>query len=168
MMAETASLVIPVENKPIVPMDIKQEADQQPLANQSLPKKLRLRKRGQFLRLQRVGRRVYTTHLIAYIAPNKGRATRLGLTVSKKVGKAYLRNRIKRILREAFRRSHLRSTNGFDISVIARKERPPSQLNILIKEMNQLAHNADRILQDRWIDHKKPKNRKQKPSNTNT
>lgn len=168
MTTDTASSVVPINDESIVLKDMKQEANQRRSSDQCLPKRLRLRKRGQFLHAQRVGSRVYTTHLIAYIAPNKGRATRLGLTVSKKVGKAHIRNRIKRILREAFRRSHLRSTSGFDVSIIARKERPPSQLNSLITEMNQLAHNADRILQDRWTKHKKHRTNKQKPSNTNT
>ena len=161
MTTDTASSISSVQSDIVDSIQVKQEAVHTRLINQSFPKRLRLRKRGQFLRVQRIGRRVYTPHLIAYISPNNGRATRLGITVSKKVGKAYLRNRVKRILREAFRRSILRSTNGFDLSVIARKERPPTHLNTLINELNQLAKGADRNLQDRRL------KKKHKPRSSN-
>ena len=105
----------------------------------SYPRRLRLRRRGQFLRVQRVGKRVYTQHLITYIALNSGQRTRLGVTVSKKMGKAHTRNYIKRLLRESFRQSEIRNSKGFDISVISRHERPPSHLETLIAEMNELA-----------------------------
>ena len=108
-------------------------------ANCSYPRRLRLRRRGQFLRVQRIGKRVYTRHLITYIALSSGQKTRLGVTVSKKMGKAHKRNYIKRLLRESFRQSELRNSKGFDISVISRHERPPSHLDTLIAEMNELA-----------------------------
>jgi ribonuclease P protein component len=46
----------------------------------------------------------------------------LGVTVSKKVGHAVERNRIKRILREFFRVKRHKITGFWDINIIARKE----------------------------------------------
>lgn len=105
----------------------------------SYPKRLRIRRRGHYLRIQRLGKRVYTQHLIAYLAKSAQHQTRFGVTVSKKMGKAHRRNFIKRLLREAFRHSDLRHSKGFDVSVISRQECPPLHLSEMIQEMNELA-----------------------------
>ena len=124
------------------------EVAEQILQPQGFPRRLRLRKRGQFLRAQRLGHRIHTPHLIVYLVSNRGQPTKIGLTVSKKCGKAHARNRIKRLLREAFRRSILRNEVGFDLSVIARKEQVPSDLNILINELNSIAHKSAKALEN--------------------
>jgi ribonuclease P protein component len=51
---------------------------------------------------------------------NRGCYSRLGLVVSKKVGNAITRNRIKRVIRESFRMSEQKSLCNFDVVVIAR------------------------------------------------
>jgi len=58
--------------------------------------------------------------LVVYVAPNDGDGVRVGITVSGRVGKAVVRNRVRRRLREALkaRREHLRP--GYDVLVIAR------------------------------------------------
>ena len=68
--------------------------------------------------------------------------------MSKKVGKAHRRNLVKRVLREAFRRSQLRQSIGFDISIIARQERAPLELEPIIKEMNQLAQKGLKLMSE--------------------
>ena len=52
---------------------------------------------------------------------NSGTESRLGITVSSKVGNSVVRNRVKRVVREAFRRNKKTFPVGFDILVIARK-----------------------------------------------
>ena len=49
------------------------------------------------------------------------RDTRIGITVSKKVGKAHQRNRVKRLVREAFRLNRCRLPKGLDVVLVAKK-----------------------------------------------
>ena len=72
--------------------------------------------------------RVYATkqvfidrELIVHAAPNGRRPTRLGLAISRKIGGAVRRNRIKRLMREAFRLNQHRFADGLDLVVIPRK-----------------------------------------------
>jgi ribonuclease P protein component len=83
----------------------------------------RLHRRTDFLNVRRLGIRAQTAHFVVYLAqlPNQTTA-RLGLAVSRQVGNAVVRNRIKRRLRESFRCA-LRPVAGPDgtIVVIARQ-----------------------------------------------
>jgi len=55
-------------------------------------------------------------------APNDLGITRLGITVSKKIGNAVKRNRIKRVIRELFRLNKNRFPVGYDIVIVARRD----------------------------------------------
>ena len=89
------------------------------------PKARRLRKRPEFLRVQRGGRRLVSRDLVVAYAPSDG-GVRVGFTVSKKVGNAVVRNRVKRILRDVMRRASpahsrpLDALTGIDLVLIAR------------------------------------------------
>lgn len=76
---------------------------------ETLPRRERLRRRGDFLRCYRRGRKRRGAHLTLYAHPNELGHPRLGITASRKVGKAVLRNRIKRRVREIYRRWSERS-----------------------------------------------------------
>ena len=67
-----------------------------------LPRQLRLRRSPDFRTVQRNGSKSVSRHLVVYWVPNPA-GCRFGLTVSRKVGKAVTRNRVKRLLREAIR-----------------------------------------------------------------
>ncbi len=92
------------------------------LRPQTLPKGARLRRRSEFLQVQRCGHRVRGASLILLVQKNGGSLARLGITISKKVGGAVLRNRVKRHLRVVFR--HLRHglPSDSDFLFIAREE----------------------------------------------
>jgi ribonuclease P protein component len=64
----------------------------------------RLRRRADYLRCYRTGRRRHGSIAIVYFVPNQLGSPRLGITASRKVGKAVVRQRIKRRIREVYRR----------------------------------------------------------------
>jgi ribonuclease P protein component len=82
----------------------------------------RLLKRSDFQRLYRSGKRIQNRLVIVYVSGNDLSRCRLGLTVTRKVGKAVARNRIKRIAREYFRQNRHIFKDYWDISLIAKRE----------------------------------------------
>lgn len=81
----------------------------------------RIRKKAEFDRAFRNGRRVTSPHFLFVISRRDDDApARLGLVVSRKAGNAVARNRIKRLCREAFRRKPERLPPGLDILVLPR------------------------------------------------
>jgi ribonuclease P protein component len=88
--------------------------------SRSFPKAARLRRRREFLTLQRDGRRRHSAHLVVIRGPAAGPISRLGVTVSTRVGNAVVRNRVKRLLREVFRTYREEIKSPTDIVVIAK------------------------------------------------
>lgn len=86
------------------------------------PKSVRLRKRREFLTLQRHGRRRHTPNFVILQAPSASSESRLGVTVSSRVGNAVVRNRVKRLVREIFRARRLALPGSLDIVVIAKPD----------------------------------------------
>lgn len=117
-------------------------------STESFPKVLRLLRRQDFRNTERRGTRRVTRHLVVIAKPNGFDFSRLGTTVSRKVGNAVVRNRWKRRLRELFRRNHASFPAGFDFVVIVRKvtdEREPvfdELRDELLRVMTQAAERA--------------------------
>lgn len=87
--------------------------------DQSFPREFRLTARRQFLKVYNSGRRRRSTLLTVFGYPNTVGHCRLGITVTRKVGCAVTRNRIKRLLREVFRRNRHELNAGLDLVVNA-------------------------------------------------
>ena len=80
----------------------------------------RLRRRKDFRHAYQRGKSLKSTNFILYYTPNITGAYRVGFSVSKKIGKAVVRNRVKRKLREAARLNPESFTAGWDYIFIAR------------------------------------------------
>ena len=97
-----------------------QEEDQK-VEKDSQDKKFKLlsvKLRRDFRRIYARGQKKYTSSLVIYVLFNREKKTRVGISVSKKIGCAVKRNRARRIIREAFR--NLKLDIGKDIVVVAK------------------------------------------------
>ena len=81
----------------------------------------RLKKSWEFQRVYKKGRKCWNAHFVIYVYPTQHSQPRLGITVSKKVGISVQRNRVKRLIREAFRRLKVELLPQYDIVVVGRK-----------------------------------------------
>jgi ribonuclease P protein component len=87
------------------------------------PGRMRLSRSADFDRVFRQGRSHAGRELVLYVFPRgEGDEARVGLSVSRKVGGAVERNRVKRLLREAFAIEGERLPAGTDAVVVARRE----------------------------------------------
>jgi ribonuclease P protein component len=88
----------------------------------SFDRSRRVRKRSEFQRIQSSSKRVTTRHFILLVAVQEAAApARLGLVVSRRIGGAVARNRVKRLCRECFRLSRALLPSGVDLVIIARQ-----------------------------------------------
>jgi ribonuclease P protein component len=72
--------------------------------SEALPKQKRLAKRREFLRVYDAGRKLFSRYAVLFFSANGLEHSRLGITATKKIGKANVRNRLKRWTREVYRR----------------------------------------------------------------
>jgi ribonuclease P protein component len=73
-----------------------------------------------FRRLYAKGRSAVQPAVVLYCRKNGGKVSRLGITVGTKVGKAVVRNRVRRRLREIYRLHETEFRSGWDLVVVAR------------------------------------------------
>ncbi len=105
------------------------------------------------LKLNHIFRRLYHTsgfadgYLVLYARKNRSDTNRVGITVSKKLGKAHIRNRIRRRLREVYRLNEGRFQSGWDIVVVARSRCVEAEFSSLAASYLSLAKKAG-ILRD--------------------
>jgi ribonuclease P protein component len=97
------------------------------------------------LKLNHIFRRLYATsghansYLVLYARKNRSATNRVGLTVSKKLGHAVVRNRIRRRLREVYRLNEEKFQPGWDIVVVARSRCVDAPFDQLTKAYLALA-----------------------------
>ena len=98
----------------------------------------RILKRSEFVELSETGRKVHTELFLALVTPGRTDRWRLGVTVSRRVGGAVQRTRIKRLVREYFRLHRHLLKGQFDINVIAKPavaDRPNPAVYLALQEL---------------------------------
>lgn len=100
------------------------------------------------LKLNHIFRRLYRTsgfadgYLVLYARKNRTHENRVGITVGKKLGKAHVRNRTRRRLREIYRLNESRFLPGWDIVVVARTRAVDAPFSRLTQSYLALAKKA--------------------------
>lgn len=100
------------------------------------------------LKLNHIFRRLYRSSgqanscLVLYARKNRTAANRVGITVSKKLGKAVVRNRVRRRIREVYRLNEDRFTPGWDIVIVARSRAVEVSFQKLTDSLLSLADKA--------------------------
>jgi ribonuclease P protein component len=106
--------------------------------DEQLPKRQRIRKRAEFLRLQRVGRRKSGPRFVVITEPRRNGITRLGITTSRQVGGAVVRNRVRRLVREFFRRQKYQIVLPQDVLVIAKASAANASFAEVVQELAEV------------------------------
>jgi len=106
--------------------------------DESLRPTERIRKRTEFAELYKKGRRIRGRYFHLVFQPNELGFPRLGVVVSKRVGKANVRNRIKRWFREVFRRHKDCLARPVDMVLIAQREILELDWKALLKEFREM------------------------------
>ena len=106
------------------------------------------------LKLNHIFRKLYHTkgvadgYLVLYARKNRLGVNRVGLTVSKKLGKAHIRNYTRRRLREIYRTHEEQFQPGWDIVVVARSRAVDAEFARLTKSYISLARKAGLLVED--------------------
>lgn len=86
-----------------------------------MDKKYRLRKNMEFKRVYSGGKNYWNRNLILYVRKNGLPNSRIGITITKKIGNAVVRNRIRRRIKEIYRLKLGNIKNGYDLILIPKK-----------------------------------------------
>ena len=93
----------------------------------------------EFRRAYKKGKSAAGPSMVIYAYGSKGRTSRLGLTVSTKIGKAVIRNKIRRRLREIYRTNREMIKDGYDIVIVARHRSRSAGYRELEEEFKRIA-----------------------------
>ena len=110
----------------------------------SLTKADRILKRREYIGLSKSGRRIENQHFVAYFSANPQGRSRIGVTVTKKVGRAVKRNRIKRLVREFFRLNRHRLSGQWDINIIAKRQAAGLSFEKAYRSLEEIATRISR------------------------
>ncbi len=106
------------------------------------------------LKLNHIFQRLYRTNgvanglLVLYARRNRTQTNRVGITVGKKLGKAHVRNRVRRRCREVYRLNEARFQPGWDIVVVARTKAVEASFEELTRGYLSLAKKAGILISE--------------------
>ena len=98
-----------------------------------------IKKNRNFRFLYRKGKTAVSPLLAIYVRRTKNTSNKLGITVSTKVGKAIVRNRVRRRIREAYRINEKLFSTGVDLVVVARHRAHDASFSEIEKNLLKLA-----------------------------
>jgi len=99
-----------------------------------------------FKRLYYKGRCAVARSVVLYVLKNRTDRNRIGLTCGKSVGKAFSRNRAKRLMRESYRALSPEIKKGYDIVIIARSAICGKKCGEVFKDMRFALEKLDMLL----------------------
>ena len=110
------------------------------MKKQGFSRQERMLKRSEFLECFAGGRKKHSAHFIIFYQNQKKMIDypRIGITVSKKVGNAVRRNRLKRLLREFFRLHKAFFLPGVDYSIVVKRKCYLNTLDEIVQELSPL------------------------------
>ncbi len=112
--------------------------------SERFPRHSRILRSSEYRSIYREGRKIESPRFVLFVRRNDLGWARLGITVSRKVGGAVVRNRIKRLFREVFRRSRTEIPDYLDIVVNARQDSAGSRYGVLREEFLAAVRKAGR------------------------
>jgi ribonuclease P protein component len=116
--------------------------------DERFPKCHRIRKRAEYLEIQRSAAVVHGRLLVGLVRRSDAEGpTRLGITTTKKLGSAVIRNRTRRCVREAFRKNRGALPAGIDIVVVAKRAAAGSGTAAFAEDLAELGRRAARLLE---------------------
>ncbi len=96
-----------------------------------------LKENRDFHRLYAHGKSYVGAALVTYVIKNRKSVTRIGITTSKKIGKAVMRNRSRRVIREAYYLLMNEVKPGYDIVFVARGKTPFVKSTLILRMMRK-------------------------------
>ena len=108
-----------------------------------------IKKNSEFRRIYSKGKSAATPLMVLYVRHGPRRdGNRLGITVSTKIGKAVVRNKIRRRFREIFRLNSCKLKKGYDVIVVARGRSRTARYTELEQDFLKLAARLDLMKND--------------------
>ncbi len=103
-----------------------------------MSKLISIKKGKDFSAIYKRGKSKANPLLVMYILTNYKGYNRIGISISVKVGKSVLRNRIKRLIKEVYRKNLKRMEKGYDIILIVRPRAKDAKYNDIERWMLDL------------------------------
>ncbi len=97
-----------------------------------------LKNNRQFRFVYNKGKSSANKYLVIFVVKNSGETNRLGISISKKVGKSVVRNRIRRRIKESYRSLEDNIKVGYDIVFLARQGANGSEYNDIHRSIKSL------------------------------
>ena len=111
----------------------------------------RLRKRYQFSYVYKYGEHISGYYTVLYFTPSKTKNIKIGLAVTKKVGHAVVRNKIRRRLREIIKKQLPNLKQNYNIIVVAKDNIPNAKFDELLAEFKKLTKKANLVKDEESI-----------------